>query len=386
MDEALNTSMSPSVRVCALSIHASYGCRHSGACCRAGWRIPVEPATEDAVARLIATGQLTQPRCGAFERADRVTVTALARDGACVFLETGSGDTPHLCAIHRLAGPEVKPVACRQFPRVALHDARGVSVTLSHFCPTAANLLFDDVPLAVVNNPDAFPPDETYEGLNAVDALPPLIAPGMLMDIASYDAFECHMVDVFARASSAISAVDQLAEDVERLRAWKPTHGSLIDAVAELGRATRRAPGAGHAGDSGPGSARHIYARVDRSLVASATPGSLGGRHAESDVAPHMAEHAIIRWDQWERVLCRYLAARAFASWMAYQGRGLRTTIASLYVALDLVQAEAAVRAARAGRALDRSMLKEAIRQADLQFVHEANSQQLADVLGQVER
>ena len=34
---------------------------------------------------------------------------------------------------------------------------------------------------------------------------------------------------------------------------------------------------------------------------------------------------------------------------------------------------------ARAGRPLDRSMLREAIRQADLQFVHQADSQRLAD-------
>jgi hypothetical protein len=29
--------------VFALSIHADYACRHSGACCSAGWTIPVEP-------------------------------------------------------------------------------------------------------------------------------------------------------------------------------------------------------------------------------------------------------------------------------------------------------------------------------------------------------
>ena len=40
---------------------------------------------------------------------------------------------------------------------------------------------------------------------------------------------------------------------------------------------------------------------------------------------------------------------------------------------------------ATTGRPLDRSMLKDAIRQADLRFVHHADSQRLADLLGVVE-
>ncbi len=387
MDEvSTRTSMSASVRVRALSIHATYGCRHSGACCRAGWRIPVEPATEDAVVSLMATGALTPRRRDAFERADGVTVTAMANDGACVFLEAGSGTTPPLCAIHRLAGPTVKPMACRQFPRVTLHDQRGVSVTLSHFCPTAADLLFEDVLLAIVDGPGAFPPDETYEGLDALDALPPLIAPGMLMDLESYDAFERHMVDVFARSSSAALALDRLAEDVERLRTWKPTQGRLVDAVAQLTIDTRlQAHGTGPTAQACEGGVRDIYARLNRSAVTHAMPSELR-RLADHGVSSRQTDRYVVRWDEWEPVLCRYLAARAFASWMAYQGRGLRTVIASLYVALDLVHAEACARAAEAGRALDRSMLKEAIRQTDLQFAHQADSQRLADALGAVER
>jgi len=324
-------------------------------------------------------------RQDAFEHADGVTLTATAEDGACVFLEAGSGTTPPLCAIHRLAGPAVKPVACRQFPRVALHDPRGVSVTLSHFCPTAADLLFDHVPLAIVNGPVAFPPDETYEGLNALDTLPPLIKPGMLMDLESYDAFERHMVAVFAHSSSAMSAIDQIAADVEDLRGWKPAHGPLLDAVAQLTVDTRlQARGTGPTAQACEHDVRQIYARLDRSAVAHATPSDLRPR-APHGASPPQTDRHVVRWDEWEPVLCRYLATRAFASWMAYQGRGLRTVVASLYVALDLVQAEAATRAAGAGHALDRPMLREAIRQAELQFVHQADSQRLADALGRVE-
>ena len=84
-----------------------------------------------------------------------------------------------------------------------------------------------------------------------------------------------------------------------------------------------------------------MYARVSRATAALATPADLrpddGAR-----VSPEAPVPDVTGWDEWEAVLCRYLAARAFANWMAYQGRGLRTVIASLYVALDLVRSEAA--------------------------------------------
>ena len=190
-------AMSAAAPIRALSIHANYGCRDSGACCTAGWRIPVEPATEHAVTSLIAAGALTRENDDPFERQEGLTVTALAADGACVFFERGSSMTPHRCAIHRVAGHDAKPLACRQFPRVSLQDARGISVSLSHFCPTAAELLFGPgVPLEIVEAPPAFPSTGDYDGLNAMDALPPLVAPGMLMDLEAYDAWERHMVAV----------------------------------------------------------------------------------------------------------------------------------------------------------------------------------------------
>ena len=109
---------------------------------------------------------------------------------------------------------------------------------------------------------------------------------------------------------------------------------------------------------------------MDRAAVAFATPVDLrpddGTRVSPEAPAPDVTE-----WDEWEAVLCRYLAARAFANWMAYQGRGLHR-IASLYVALNLVRDEVASLMASTGRALDRSMLKEAIRQSDLRLVHHA--------------
>ncbi|MGE5360921.1 MAG: hypothetical protein ACM3NQ_18035, partial [Bacteroidales bacterium] len=50
------TLMSLPVR--SLSIHAHYSCRHSGACCTAGWPIPVEPDTTRGLLEAVAEGRL----------------------------------------------------------------------------------------------------------------------------------------------------------------------------------------------------------------------------------------------------------------------------------------------------------------------------------------
>ena len=133
-----------------LGAHGDYLCRHAGACCSAGWAIPVEPdvssllvvhfgarlgqerifvSREGFQKRLHTAGIPTERRrCLAFRQAT----------GACVFFE---GDRGNLCAIHRELGVESLPMACRQFPRVVLEDPRGTLISLSHFCPTAAALL-----------------------------------------------------------------------------------------------------------------------------------------------------------------------------------------------------------------------------------------------------
>jgi hypothetical protein len=74
----------------------------------------------------------------------------------------------------------------------------------------------------------------------------------------------------------------------------------------------------------------------------------------------------------------RWLAAKAFASWLALQGDGLRTAVQGLRVALGVLRAEASRGCAEAGRALDDGSLKEAFRRADLLLVHLADPEALA--------
>jgi hypothetical protein len=128
----------PIARIRLLSFHRAYACRHSGACCSAGWIEPLESGV-----------------CRHFD--------AHAHGG---------------CTIQRASGHDALPHACQQFPRVATLSPLGTSVTLSAFCPTAAALLFDDAAFEIVTIDDA----RRYEGLDATNVMPPLLRDGMLMD------------------------------------------------------------------------------------------------------------------------------------------------------------------------------------------------------------
>jgi hypothetical protein len=90
-------------------------------------------------------------------------------------------------------------------------------------------------------------------------------------------------------------------------------------------------------------------------------------------------------WHVFSPVLHRYLAGRLFGSWVAYQGRGLRTIVASLACALSIVRIEANRECLTAGRNLDAPLLTSAIRQADLLLVHKADRQELAEALSLAE-
>src|SRR5688572_24440952 len=189
-----------SADVFALSIHADYRCRHSGACCSADWDVPIElpiyRTLQDAVQRgrlrlQVSTGHLAPFIVGPDLPEGAAAMLERTEAGECVFLERGT----KLCLVHRDMGESALPATCRYFPRLALRDDRGTFITLSHFCPTAASMLFrDDCPLLIVAGPRAFPPAD-YEGLVVTDAdLPPLLTPTMLMGEPGYSAWQRHMV------------------------------------------------------------------------------------------------------------------------------------------------------------------------------------------------
>ena len=237
---------------------------------------------------------------------------------ACVYYETAHPDASAgggRCAIHRQLGASYKPPSCRHFPRVALLDRRGVSITLSHYCPTAAGMLFrTDVGLAITDAPRAFPPEAEYEGLDARDVMPPLLRPGMLWDLEGYSAWERHAIALFAREGMAPEqALDLLARVAEALERWSPSDGPLRDEVARRFAATRGTP---------------------------PTSSTWGGSRI---------------------VVNRYLAARLFASWVPYRSDRLGALVHDLAQAHLVLQEEAG----RAG-----ATLLDAIRATDLRIVH----------------
>lgn len=173
-----------------LSFFRDYACRHSGACCNAGW---IEPHS----------------------------------NGRCRYYDGHPGGS---CSVHRASGEAALPQACRQFPRVATLSPVGVSVTLSAFCPTAASLLFGPDPFRIVEAAD----HRVYEGLDATTVMPPLLRPGMLMDWESVVRWEELAVATLSthrhHVDRALSIIEQASEEV--CATWTPGGEALATALS----------------------------------------------------------------------------------------------------------------------------------------------------------
>jgi hypothetical protein len=366
----------------ALSIHADYRCRHAGACCSAGWDVPVEVPLYRRLEEALGAGRL-RPAAEAFDGApfitdddlpdDAAAIVAQTRTGDCVFYHRSSG----LCVVHRDLGEPQLPSACRHFPRVALTDVRGTFISLSHYCPTAASMLFrDEVPLAIVEAPPAFPPAE-YEGLVVTpDAWPPLLRPKMLMDIDGYDAWERHMVGRCANpVLSPEAVVATLERDARVARGFRPNGRSLTAVVRALPRDTVEAPS-------------HVTLEASLDLheeVLRAVPEEYQPGLSNEGLGSVFVRDVTAEWARWHAPLKRYLAAKAFASWTAYQGQGLLTIVRGLEAALALVRVEAARQCRDTGGSLDASRLREAFRQADYTLNHLAAGEDLASAWSRAE-
>jgi hypothetical protein len=300
-----------------LSFHAPYRCRHSGACCSSGWDIPIEKTRVAPVARAIDDGRIVAPvrwlRSAEGAPEDVGGVLATDGNGRCVFRSDR-------CAIHAALGHSALPAACQHFPRVVLINPRGMFVTLSHYCPTAAALLIaDEGPATIVEGARALPGDAMPEGLDARDALPPLRSPRMLMDYDGYSAWERELVYALTTTGDPGKVVTDAMG-----RALSRSDIDLFDVARLSVPAPYVWPAAGIAcGDLATASARPVG---------------------------------------------RFLAAHAFACWMAYQGNGLR----SIAMYLRLVLAVLRVEAARHDSLLD------AIRQSDLLLRHLVDRDMLA--------
>jgi Fe-S-cluster containining protein len=349
-----------SVSAFCLDVHARYQCQHSGACCE-NWSVPAEAATVEtvrglAIRRKGAEGPLFLSSVDASGR-ESWTV-ARDRAGDCVFFDRSDRGS---CVIHRDIGVEALPSACRHFPRKVLRDARGTLISLSHFCPTAAAMLLNHADLSIVA---AMPPlrlESLMEGLDAGEALPPLIRPGLLSDINAYDAWERAGLAIFAASASGYGAcLDRLSTATESARRWNPLQGSLLECVhsafeANTGRCLE---------DCSQWSAIERIARLTAGLAGDDLTPVEGFEHVWArTVAP-----PDIEW--FERGMKNYLAARLFGNWIAYQSQGLRSVVAWLRTCAAVVRHFLVRRVLRSGLPATRDDFIEAVRAADLLLLH----------------
>jgi hypothetical protein len=196
-----------------------------------------------------------------------------------------------------------------------LHDSRGTFISLSHFCPTAAALLFHaDGTGAIVGAPAALSDIGELDGLDARGEWPPLLRPRVLMDVESYSTWERAAISLVTHSTIAPGETLGELEDVTAtILSWIPGSGALQDVVR---------------------------AAFDR--------------HTMTGEDEKTSSNAI------DRAVKRWLAARLFGGWIAYQGDGLAATLRHLRACLDTFTREIQ----SDGNAL------EAVRRSDLRIVH----------------
>jgi Fe-S-cluster containining protein len=340
-----------------LSIHASYRCRHTGACCEQDWHIPVEAEVLHVVGAL-GIG----PSAAGFARVGSDMVLARHPGGACVFFEAGDG---RLCSIHRQAGPGALPSACRHFPRMVLHDDRGTFIGMSHFCPTAAAMLLDEGPLEIVEAPASLDV-RGLDGFEARAALPPLLRPRLLADLEAYTDWESACIRTFARDDIDLElAFGVIATATARVRGWKPGSVGLREWIAQAFELTAGAP----AEPFGAAHQRHRAAALEP-----ISPARFPRYGDDGEAGWAQGRRALRHFDRATR---RFLAARLFACPIAYEGQGLLTLVEWLRTSLAVLQREAARDADLAGR-LSPAAFIEAVRRADLVLAHQADTRAFA--------
>lgn len=377
----------------------------------------MEPEVEADIRRALETGELVRSgptdAAAVFDVLDGTarqakTVFRVIGTGAprCVFLEPDRGNS---CAVHRQLGPGRQAASCRLFPRVALSSPLGGSITLSHYCPTAANLLFDDeTHLAIVEDSPAFPPGVDYEGLDATKSMGPLLRPGVLLGWEVHRLFEDRVVGVLQEEGPVEVALETISALAESLRRWTPRDGDFLP-LARSVLARRTTPDASGsiaspepffatssvevgsfkavgrwAWGAGP---LHDGDRTSWHLAAESVPAHLVPEEPPAEGDDREAVDLIQEgWRGLAAPVRRWLAARAFASWLLVQGDGLRTFVLGLRVALGVLRAEARRGCHAARRPLDATLLSDAIRRSDLLLVHFIDPEHFARRLSRVER
>ena len=190
-----------------------------GACCTAGWAIPAEPAVVHAVqARFRAAGRLfvTRPR----RPTNRPSLRRRPAAPAC----SSTRRTIASARFIETSEPSICPSACRHFPRVVLTDDRGTFISLSHFCPTAAAMLFSERPIRRVAAPASLSLDERRRGTGrarrpaAADRGRDVDRSRGLRRVGTRRPRACCVVTISLRIRR-LESIDDATRDIE---AWRP--------------------------------------------------------------------------------------------------------------------------------------------------------------------
>ena len=330
----------PGPRLRTLAGLADYACAHTGSCCRAGWPIPIESTLLDRLRDADAGGRLTALSGGTWEEHGILCHTP---ESTCVFHEIATGRPG--CRLEIEVGAAGLPHSCRQFPRILLRDSSGWHLSLSAWCGTAARLIASGQTVTHRSPPDldygatflsfahiSVSPRVHVEGLDAHDAWPPLLRPGVLAGHDAYAQWEEGLLTRYLGRGEATLA-RRLADAIdwtERVRNWRPEGLALSALIAETTE--------GHLSDDTR--IWHMPDSVDpegvlRALMNYVPPDWRVADWPHGLIDADLAGHCLTAADV-EASLARYLGTRLMASWVAYQGQGLRSVLASLVSAYAL--------------------------------------------------
>lgn len=409
------SGLTSATRIFCLGFQSDFVCRNCGDCCST-WDIPLEKTPLNSIRRALRKGQIARLDGGDPQSEDWLVhkhgetkgtgrFLSIKKGKECCFLERGEETS---CVLQRQIGVEAMPATCRLFPRMCVLQPRGVFLTLSHYCPSAAEMPFrEDLEegrdLEIVRNPPAYPRKAGYGGLDARNHKPPLLRPNVLMSWEASGLWERHTVQTMARRDySPEEALILLVTSAEKARQFSGAGTPGTDALGEIFEKDRRADPATVKSQigglpSGLPRAKRIYDRL-LSLDDSENPGmekfleAYRARYASGGAAVAAERFAgdydrLVRpaWRKFETPIRRYLAAKLFANYYVYQSDGLRSGLFAVAAALASLRVHAALLCARKDRELDRESLVETFRQTDLLLVHRLPRNRLARFFSLVE-
>ncbi len=405
--------------VSCLEFQSNFRCSQCGECCHSDWVVSMEKAQCDRIALALRDGTLAVPGVtpeNAITRNENPSDLgyglfyahlAFGPQG-CPFLEREPERTA--CAIHRQLGAGALPVICQMYPRTCILPPRRVCLTLSNCCPTARQKLWredlEGAGLAIVENPSAFPPDANYSGHSANERKPPFLRPQTPLTWEAYGRWERFCVERMAdECLTPENALLHILTSAEKIRGWVgagPAPLSLIESLVQseaavdpeqLSQQIERLP-------SGLALCRNLYELLFQSI--SLDPSSrlqeLIQVFQEAYGSASDAQNAalgrltgdydqLVRpfWPLWERAVRRYLAAKLFANYYAYEGQGLRTGLYVVTLILATLRLHATLLARIAQRPLDAPLLDEAFVLTDRYWLSMVARETLAHGLTPIE-